>query len=513
MTAGPSTEQGLVNKPTFAEYGQHGVDCLKVTQGETKDRQTVLHIEVDDKLLEQHMGRAHQRLASRVNVPGFRKGKAPRSVVERFVGREYLLEEAMESLIPAAVNVAVEQEGIEASATPRVSVVEREPVIKIDATVPLSPEATLGDYSTISVDEEAEPVKEEEIEESVQRLVDANANWNDVERPVEAGDLITFTVLGTVGDETLIEQTDSEYLAVSDNPNPIPGFTDQLVGIEAGGTKEFSIEIPEDYSREELAGKTANFTVSVASMREKSLPELSDELVKGLGEGINTVADLRSRIRENLEARAQQTLRESLEEKIVDELVERSTFELSPLMIEHEAEHVLQDQQNALARYNIPFEQFMAQTGKSSEEVFEGAKETAENRVKRTLVMDRLAEAEAIEPTDEEIEQEIEAWKTRQDDGHGHDQNEDPAATRNAVIAVLKRRKAVDKAIELATSKTNGSGSTARKTAKKTTKASSKTAGKQSKTKETVAETDTDIATPEDSETTEPAADVETAST
>ncbi len=442
---------------------------MKVTQGETKDRQTVLHIEVDDQLLEQHMGRAHQRLASRVNVPGFRKGKAPRSVVERFVGREYLVEEAMESLVPAAVTVAVEQEGLIASATPQVSVVEQDPVVKIDATVPLPPEATLGEYSDIRFDEEAEPVTEEQVEESIQRLVEANASWEDVDRAVQAGDLIMFSATGTVEGEAFMEQNDSEYLADADNPNPVPGFSDALVGIEPGGTKEFSIEIPADFPREELAGKTADFTVSVASLREKNLPELGDELVKGLGEGINTVADLRSRIRENLEARSQQALRESLEEKVVDALVERSTFELSPIMIEHEAEHVLRDQQTALSRYNITIDQYMAQIGKTGEELLSDAKETAENRVKRTLVMDLLAESESIEPTDEEIEQETEAWNSSQHEGHDHEDS--PKASREAVVAVLKRRKAVDKAIEIANSKTNG----AKPEKKKATEANAET--------------------------------------
>ena len=393
---------------------------LESNRGETKDRETVLHIEVDDGLLEDHMKRAHQRVASRVNVPGFRKGKAPRSVVERFVGREYLLEEAIESLVPAAVGQAVEQEDIKASATPRVNVTDRDPVVKIDATVPLPPEGKLGDYESIRFDDEAEAVTDEQIEESVQRLVEANASWNDVERPVKAGDLITFSVTGTVEGEAFVEQTDSEYLADADNPNPVPGFSAELVGIEPGGSKDFSIEIPDDFARTELAGKTAEFTVSVAGVREKSLPELSDELVKGLGEDISTVADLRSRIRENLEARSEQTLRESLEEKVMDELVERSTFEVSPIMIEHEAEHVLREQQSALARYNISFEQWAAQTGKTTEDLVNDAKQSAENRVKRTLIMDLLAEAEGIEPTDDEVEQEIEAWKT-QHEGHDHE--------------------------------------------------------------------------------------------
>ncbi len=455
---------------------------MKVTQGETQDRETVLHIEVDDGLLEQHMGRAHQRVASRVNIPGFRKGKAPRSVVERFVGREYLLEEAIESLVPAAVSDAVEEQGIEASATPRVSIVERDPVVKIDATVPLPPVATLGDYSDIHFDDKAEKVTDDEVEEGVQRLVEANASWDDVERPVEAGDLITFSVNGTVDGESFVEQTDSEYLADSDNPNPVPGFSAELAGIESGGSKDFSIEIPDDFNRPELAGKTAEFSVSVSRIREKNLPELSDDLVKGLGEGINTVADLRSRIRENLESRSQQALKESLQEKVVDALVERSEFELSPLMLEHEAEHILREQQNTLAQYNISFEQYIAQTGKSSEEMVDDAKETAESRVKRTLIMDRLAEAEGIEPTEDEIEEELKVWASQHE---GHDHEVDTESERPAVISVLKRRKAIEKAIELAQTKTNGSKPKARKTAKKATKAKAKKAPEAAKNEET----------------------------
>lgn len=431
---------------------------MKVTQGETKDRQTLLHIEVDDALLEQHMGRAHKRVAGRVNVPGFRKGKAPRSVVERFVGREYLIEEAMESLVPAAVSVAVEQEGIEASATPTVSIIEREPVVKIDATVPLPPTATLGDYSTIRFDDKAETVTDEQVEESVQRVAEASATWEEVERAVQAGDLITFNAIGSIDGETFMEQKDAEYLATDDNPNPVPGFSAALVGIEPGEEKTFSIEVPADFAREAMAGKTAEFTVSVSGVREKKLPELTDELVKGLGEDITTVADLRSRIRENLEARAEATLRESLEEKIVNELVERSTFEVAPLMIEHEAEHVLHDQQSALAQYNISFEQYLAQTGQTSEQLIAGAKETAERRVKRTLIMDLLADAEGIEPTGAEIDEEIEVWRSRpgsgpQSDPHANSSPDyDSEETRKAVIAVLKRRKAVDRAVEIAKS-------------------------------------------------------------
>lgn len=443
---------------------------MKVTRGETKDRQIVLHIEVDDTMVEEHMKRAHQKVAARVNVPGFRKGKAPRSVIERFVGREYLLEEALETLVPDAVSTAVESESLEASATPRVSVADRDPVVKLDATVPLSPEATLSDYSDIRFDDKLEEVTDEQIEENVSRLQESNATWEDASRPVEAGDLVTVTMKGTVEGQDFVEQSDSEYMADPENPNPVPGFSASLVGIEIGGSKSFSLEIPEDFRNTELAGKTADFEVSVSSTKAKVLPELTDELVKGLGEELNTLADLRTRIRENLEARAEQTLKESLEEKVIDALVERASFEVSPILIEHEAEHILHDQQQALSQYNISFEQYLAQTGQTSEQLIDGAKESAAKRLKRTLVMDQLADAEKVEPSDDEIEAEIEQWKAQQEGNDSADY--DSEESRKAVVTVLRRRKAMERAIEIAQSAPTGAAKRKTSGTKKKTAAS-----------------------------------------
>jgi trigger factor len=351
-----------------------------------------------------------------------------------------------------------------------VSVAEREPIVKLDATVPLSPEATLSDYADIRVDEQVEAVTDEQVEESVSRLQEANATWEATDRPVAAGDLVIMTAKATVDGEPFVDQSEAEYLADPENPNPVPGFAAALVGIEIGGSKSFSLEIPEDFRNSKFAGKTARFEVSVISTKAKVLPELTDDLVKGLGEGLNTVADLRIRIRENLEARAEQALKESLEEKVIDELVGRTTFELSPILIEHEAEHILHDQQHALARYNISFEQYLAQTGQSTDGLIAGAKDSAEKRLKRTLVMDRLAEAEKIEPSDDEIAAEIELWKAQ---GEGEQPTDyDSEESRKAVATVLRRRKAMERAIEIARSGPTGATKTGASAKKRKTAAS-----------------------------------------
>jgi FKBP-type peptidyl-prolyl cis-trans isomerase (trigger factor) len=232
-----------------------------------------------------------------------------------------------------------------------------------------------------------------------------------------------------------------------------------------------------------MAGKTAEFEVTVSAVKRKVLPELNDELVKGLGEGLNTVADLRSRIRENLEARADEALRESLEEKVIDALVERTAFEVAPLHIEHEAEHILHDQQHALARYNISFEQYMRQTGRTGDQLVEEAKQSAEKRLKRTLVMDKLAEAESIEPSEDEVSQEIEQWKSQAREGDATDY--DSEESRNAAVTILRRRKAMERALEIARSSPDGATK-----AKSSRKSRSKKASVAAGAAETGAETE-----------------------
>jgi trigger factor len=228
--------------------------------------------------------------------------------------------------------------------------------------------------------------------------------------------------------------------------NPVPGFSEQLKGMKEGDTKEFDIEIPGDHPNEEFAGKTANFTVDVSEVKKKELPKLTNALAASLGEDFKTVAELRARISENLEAQAKDGLRRSLEEKIIDALVEGATFEVSPMIIEHEAEHVLEDQQRQLAQYNIDFQQYMQGIGKTTEEIFAEAQDSAELRLKRMLVIDTLAEDGGASVSDEEVATEI---ATMQDTPQYANENLDTDEARDAVQRILSRRTAIDQVIEI----------------------------------------------------------------
>jgi trigger factor len=420
---------------------------LKFTRDDGEDRQAILHIEVEDDRVEKHLQRAHQKVSARINIPGFRKGKAPRNIVEQFVGRDYLLDEAMETLVPEAVSVAIEESDIEATHTPpRVNVTDRDPVVKIDATVALPPVATLGDYKKLKFDDELEIVTEEQIEEQLTQIRESQATWEPVKRAAKLGDVLTITSRGLVEGKEFANVDGGEFLAEAGSMNPVPGFAEQLAGMKVGGSKEFDIDIPADYPNEEFAGKTANFTVEVSDVKKKELPKLTDALAASLGEDFKTVAELRARISENLEAQAKDGLRRSLEEKIVDALVEGAEFEVSPMIIEHEAEHVLEDQQRQLAQYNIDFQQYIQGIGKSTEEIVAEAKESAELRLKRMLVIDTLAEDNGASVTDEEVAAEI---ALMQETPQYANENLDTDEARDAVQRILRRRAAIDQVIEI----------------------------------------------------------------
>jgi trigger factor len=421
-------------------------NVLKFTRDDVEDRQAILHIEVEDDRVEKHLQRAHQKVSARINIPGFRKGKAPRSIVEQFVGRDYLLEEAMESLVPEAVSAAIDESDIEATHTPpRVNVIERDPIVKIDATVALPPLAKLGDYKKLKFDDEIEVVGEEQIEEQIVQIQESQATWEPVKRAAKLGDMLTITSKGLVDGKEFANVDAGEFLAEAGSMNPVPGFAEQLKGMKAEGSKEFDIEIPADYPNEEFAGKTASFTVEVAEVKKKELPKLTDALAASLGEDFKTVAELRTRITDNLEAQAKEGLRRSLEEKIVDALVEGAEFEVSPMIIEHEAEHVLEDQQRQLAQYNIDFQQYIQGIGKSSEEIVAEAKDSAELRLKRMLVVDTLAEESDSSVSDEEVAAEI---AMMQDTPQYANENLDTDEARDAVQRILRRRTAIDQVIE-----------------------------------------------------------------
>ena len=268
------------------------------------------------------------------------------------------------------------------------------------------------------------------------------------------GDLLTITASGFVEGKEFAKVDTGEFLVEAGSMNPVPGFAEKLKGLKGGDSKEFTLDIPADYPNQEFAGKKVNFNVSVADVKKKTLPKMTNAFVASLGDDLKTVAQLRDQIADNLQQQAKDGLRRSLEQKIIDALVADAEFEVSPMIIEHEAEHVLEDQQRQLAQYNIDFQQYIEGLGKSTEEIVSEAKDSAELRLKRMLVVDRLVEDVGVEITPDEVASEIEIMQSQP---QYEKENLDTDEARDAIQKVLQRRAAVDKVIAI-THKPNTDG-------------------------------------------------------
>jgi len=316
---------------------------VKVSCTELPPRQVSLAIEVEQERLDRASNEAYVRLAGRVDVPGFRRGKAPRSMVERMIGRDRIVEEALEHLIPEVVNEAIEQEKIEPYTRPRVDSVEFEP-LRITAVVGLAPKVELGDYKDdLRVPAEEPKVGDAEVEAVIERLRSTNSQWIPVERAVQPGDQIGIDLKQTVEErETpLVDSKDATFNVDPDGVQPAPGFIDQIVGLEPEQTKTFELTMSEDYRDPEIAGKKAEFTVTVHWVKERELPAVDDEFAQQMGE-YTDVAALRSAIETQLRQREEERVREQLEEAAMSKLVEISSIEFPPQLVEHQAEHMLE---------------------------------------------------------------------------------------------------------------------------------------------------------------------------
>ncbi len=379
---------------------------MKVSQAELYQSQVVLNIEVEPPELEEHIDRVYRRVVQRVNIPGFRKGKAPRSVVERFVGREALMEDAMETLLPQMTSKAIEEQELDVVATPRVQVIQDDP-LTIEATVPVRPDVQLGDYYDIRLEEEPVSVTAEEVDNRLSLFQRESGTWEPVERPVEMGDMVTIDVTGEVDGESEVDETGVDYILVEGSPNPLPGFPEALVSAAIGESREFTLPFPDDYFDSEKVGKECKFGVVVVEVKERMMPELDDEFARSMGMETNSMEELREKIEEEMTNQSRLAADNRFEDLAIRALVDLSEVELPPLLVESEVDQMLSDQAEAMRRQQVSMEDYLSTVGKSVEELQEEARPQAEERLLRSLVLQAFREKEGLEVTSEDIEEEL----------------------------------------------------------------------------------------------------------
>ncbi|GAG98992.1 unnamed protein product, partial [marine sediment metagenome] len=233
---------------------------MKVIREKTENSQVFLTIEMEPAEVEESLEKSYHRLVKKTNIRGFRRGKAPRDILERHIGKESLFEDALNHLLPQAYEKAVEEQKIEAIAQPQIEIAQTDPVV-FKATVPLPPTIKLGDYHHIQVTPELVKLSEDDVSQVMEQLRHQQATWEPVERPVEFNDLVVLDIESHIGGEPFINRKGAQYQVLHDLSFPVPGFAEQLPGMRGDEAKEFKLQFPSDYPKSELAEKEASFKV------------------------------------------------------------------------------------------------------------------------------------------------------------------------------------------------------------------------------------------------------------
>ena len=378
---------------------------MKTTCEKMENCQIALNIEMESAETDKYMGIALDHLAKRVTLPGFRKGKAPSSLVEQHVGKEAVFQEALEHLIPEAYEEALKNESIAAIAEPKIELLQINPII-FKALVPLKPNVTPGNYRDIKLEIEKKEITESDINQVVEQLRMQFGTLVPVERSIKYGDIVVADIKGTRGADTILERKDAVYEVAEGSKYPAPGFSEKLIDHNKDDEIDFILSFPADYEIEEIADKQYSFAVKIKDIKEKSLPEVNDEFAKNAGS--ENVDDLIMKIREGLQSRADDSLKKEFENKLVATLIEQSTIEFPPILVDKEIDHIVDEEARNFADGIKGLENYLNTAKKTLEQHRDDIKPAATDRVKAYLIMGKIAELEKISVSDEELNDAIE---------------------------------------------------------------------------------------------------------
>lgn len=383
---------------------------MKVTAENIDNQQVVLEIEVPADEWGKAINQAVKKVAIQVNIPGFRKGKAPRRILEQHVGQKALLDEAYEIIAPKAFDEALKEQKIELAAYPKFETVTEEdgkPLV-FKATVTPKPEVKLGEYKSLTIEKKAVEVTEEEVDKHIGQLRDRQAKM--VEAPADAavadGDFTTLDFKGFVDGEAFDGGEGKDYPLQIGSKSFIPGFEEQLIGAKIGEEKEVKVSFPEEYHEKKLAGKPAVFKCTIRSIKHKELPELNDEFAAKVSV-FKTFDELRKDVREKLEKTAATKAENDRRAAAIQQAADNVTVNIPPVMVDDRVTQMLQELSMRLEQQGLKFEQYLQYSGANIDKIREDYRETAEKNVKTDLMLEAVAKAEGIKVESADIDSEI----------------------------------------------------------------------------------------------------------
>ena len=450
--------------------------CEKVEKS-----QVALTIEVSAPEFEAAIEKAYQKMRKKINVQGFRPGKAPRKIIEGMYGVEVFFEEAINIAFPDAYEAAVKEQDLRVVGYPEVEMVgecTREG-FTFKATVPVYPEVTLGQYKGLSAEKDEVKVTAADVNERLKELADRNTRLVSVDRAAKEGDTAVIDFEGFLDGKPFDGGKGENHSLELGSHSFVPGFEEQVVGMKAGEEKDIDITFPEDYHAD-LAGKAVVFKVKVNEVKEKEVPAMDDEFAKDVSE-FDTLKDLKADLKKKITEERQKAADQAFEDALMEQVAANITAEIPDAMVEGQARQYLDNFKMQIAQQGIPYDQYMKMTGMDEAKLLEDAKEPAMRQVRMDLALAAIIKEENLEATDEEAEAEMQKMA----DQYGMDletvkkylqveQVKDQVITRKAVAIVVDSATAVKPEKKAAKKAEDGEEGEEKKPAKKTTRKSSK---------------------------------------
>lgn len=385
---------------------------MKVTVENGENQQVTLTIEVEAAEVNKAVEKACKSLANRVNIPGFRKGKAPRMIVERHVGKDAVLQEAFDIVAPKALNEAFDEQKIEPVTRPNVDIVtlEEGKDLVFKATVTPRPEVKLGEYKGLKVEKAAVNITDEDVDKQLKTFQDRQGKLVDAPEGAEVkdGDFTTLDFKGFVDGEAFDGGEGKDYPLQIGSKSFIPGFEDQLIGAKIGEERDVNVKFPEEYQAKELAGKDATFKCTIRSIKTKELPAIDDELAKKVSK-FQTLDELKADIRKNLEENAERTAENDQKSAAIEMATNNITVDIPAVMIDNRVTAMIQEMAMRLEQQGMKLEQYLQYAGTDIAKLREQYRETAEKNVKTDLMLEEVAKAENIKVEGKDLDAEVAA--------------------------------------------------------------------------------------------------------
>lgn len=378
---------------------------MKISTEVTPDRQAIVTVEVDEEQLQTAMQKAAQRVSRVRPMPGYRPGKAPYALVERTMGKEILVEEAIDSLSRSLYTQVLKESDLQPVEAGSLEVVQKEPPV-FKYTIPIKPEVKLGDYKSIHMTPGEINVSDEEVNEVIGRFQLNQATMVPVTRGVQTGDVVTVDVLGGVADSAPVNEKNLR-VAIGDKQRARLPFEDSLLGLTPGETREVDFTYPDDYEDESFRGKTAHYTVTLHDIKETQLPELNDEFAQAISQ-FQTLEQFKGNVRDILRRQKERDEEARFADQVLDAVVAQSEVTYPPVMLEHEVQHQLDHTREDVKQLGLTWDKYLQLSGITEEEALNNVRPQAEKQLKQLLVLGELMNAENVQVTRDEVNADIE---------------------------------------------------------------------------------------------------------